>query len=329
MTADDIRNLVAEASLAPSVHNVQPTRWRIEADGATLFEDLRRRLPAADPRNHDAAISLGAAAEGFRLAASRAGWDVAMTMIEGDPVDGLRPVARLRLTAGGTADPLAAYVATRASYRGAFAKVVEADRVAAAALAAQDAAILADPATLADAGRQLDAASWCYMRDDAFRHELLSWMRLSRRDPDWAHDGLNAEAMAMGAVAATGARLVLGPLFAPLARVGLARPLLAEGRRIARDAAVVLFYRPEGETPFDSGAHFYRLWLRIEAAGFGAAVLAALADDAQANAWARTVGSIPDGHRLINAFRIGRRLPGLVIPRARLRLDELLISKAA
>ena len=327
MNDDTIHALIVEASLAPSVHNVQPARWRVEADGATLFEDLRRRLPAADPHGHDAAISLGAAAEGFRLAASRARWTVVITPLETPAAGTMRPVARLRLAPGGAADPLAAIVTTRVSHRSAFATTDGADRTAAAFLAAHDTTVLADPATLAEAGRQLDAASWSYMRDGGFRRELLSWMRLSRRHRDWSRDGLNAEAMAMSPVAATGARLVLGPLFAPLARIGLAKPLLAEGKRLSGDAAVILFHRPATETPFDSGAHFYRLWLRIEAAGFGAGVLAALADDAQANAWARAAGSVPVGHRLINAFRIGRRPHGAIVPRARLPLADLLIPQ--
>ena len=70
--AIDRRALVTEAKLAPSVHNVQPARWRFEGDDALiLFEDTTVRLPVGDPRGNDAGISLGAAAEGLRLAAGR------------------------------------------------------------------------------------------------------------------------------------------------------------------------------------------------------------------------------------------------------------------
>lgn len=327
MTAESIHALIAEAALAPSVHNVQPARWRIEKDGATLIEALDRRLLAGDPSGRDAAISLGAAAEGFRLAASRRchGVDIEMLREIGD--GSLRPVARLRLVeGGGTPDPLAEVVAQRRSFRAAFAKTTPADRAAAAALAGDDTAVISDDASLREAGAQLDAASWAFMRDNGFRGELRSWMRLSRRHPDWARDGLNADAMAMGPVAATGAGLVLGPLFAPLRALGLARPLLAEGERLAGDAAILIFHRPAVESSFDSGAHFYRSWLRIEAAGFGANVLAALADDAAAAAWARSVAAIPEGHRLVSSWRIGRVPPGKAVARARLPLDELILS---
>ncbi len=329
MTADEITGFIAEASLAPSVHNVQPARWRVEADGATLFEDGSRRLAVADPRGHDALISLGASAEGFRLAAGRAGYGVDTELLDWPAIGCLRPIARLRLTLGSEADPLAAIVTSRASHRGAFVPVGDAAREAASALVADDATVLASPKLLLEAGRQLDAAGWTFMRDDGFRHELLSWMRLSRRDPNWSRDGLNAAAMAMGRMEATGAGLVLGHLFSPLASAGLAKPLLAEGSRIAKDTAIVLFHRFDGEAPFTSGAHFYRLWLRIEAAGFGAAVLAALADDAEANAWASEVGRVPAGHRLVNAFRIGRRPAGRTAPRARLPIGEILVSTTA
>ncbi|MBV1703138.1 MAG: hypothetical protein KGQ46_15135 [Hyphomicrobiales bacterium] len=329
MTAEEITSFIAEASLAPSVHNVQPARWRIEIDGATLFEDSTRRLPAADPKGDDIAISLGAAVEGFRLAASRAGYGLDIELLDSLTVDRLRPVARLRLTTGTLVDALAAFVTTRASHRGAFTVADEAERSAATALRSDDTAVLIKQSLLIEAGQQLGAASWTFMRDDKFRHELLSWMRLSRRDPRWSRDGLNAEAMAMGSIAATAASFVLGPFFLPLARIGLAKPLLAEGSRVAKDTAVVLFHRPKGEARFVSGAHFYRLWLRIEEAGFGAAVLAALADNAQANTWACVAGNIPSDHRLINAFRIGRRPAGQSILRARLPLNELLVSIVA
>lgn len=325
MMREEIAALAAEAALAPSVHNVQPARWRIEDDGATLFEDPARRLPAADPTGHDAAMSLGAATEGFRLAAGKIGRGLAVERLKGGESDPLRSVARLRLVGTVDEDPLAAWVDTRSSFRGSFAKPSAADRGDAAALAGEDAAVLADPAILKIVGRQLDGASWRFMREAAFRRELLSWMRLSRGHPGWMRDGLNAEAMAMGPIAAKGAGLVLGPLFGPLTLVGMAKPLISEGGRIAKDAAVILFHRPVGEDPFDSGGHFYRLWLGIEAAGFGAAVLAALADDPDTNAGAKAAAGIPQDRRLVSAFRIGRRPAGPVAARARLPLGELLI----
>ncbi|WP_315760286.1 hypothetical protein [Sphingomonas sp. Y38-1Y] len=321
----DRRALVAEAALAPSVHNVQPARWRlVDDDGLALFEDVRCRLTVGDPRGNDAGISLGAAAEGMRIAAGRHGLALVPVGVPGDEAM-LRGVAGWRLVAGGEGDPLAAAVEARRSWRGKFAAPSPEDRRAAAALAADDAAVLTDPATLKRLAKRYDAASYGFMRERGFRGELLSWMRLDRGHPRWATDGLNAEAMAMGSIEARGAALVLGPGFRLLDRIGLARPLLAEGAKIAGAAGLVVFHRPADEAPFDSGAAFYRLWLRIEAAGFGAAVLAALADDQEAAAAVVRAAGLGEDRRIVSAFRIGRRPIGEQPARARRPIDELLV----
>lgn len=328
MSGIDRRALIDEARLAPSVHNVQPARWRLDGeDGLLLLEDLACRLTIGDPGGNDAGISLGAAAEGLRLAAGRAGLSpVAEEIAPTDAEEGLRPVARCRFVpVASMPDPLAAHVIARRSWRGKFEAPSAADRQAAAALADSDAAVLTDPGMLAVLARSFDAASFGFMRERGFRGELLSWMRLDRRHPRWSRDGLNAEAMAMGRVEAWGAGLLLGSGFAAFDRIRLARPLLAEGSKIAGAAGLVVFHRPADEPPFESGRHFYRLWLKLEAAGFGAAVLAALADDPAAAAQVVELAGVPAGHRVVSAFRIGRRPAGAMPGRARRPIDEVLV----
>jgi len=326
MSQVDREALVAEAMLAPSVHNVQPARWRLAgADGLQLFEDPGCRLTVGDPGGNDAGISLGAAAEGLRLAAGRVG----LVLVPAEPPaaePGLRPVAGYRLVPSEEApDPLASHVEARRSWRGTFAKPGAADREAVSALACENAAVLVDPEVLGGLARRFDRASFGFMRESDFRGELLSWMRLTPRHPRWSRDGLNAEAMAMGRVEAWGAGLLLGRGFAAFDRIGLARPLLAEGAKVAGAAGLVVFHRPSDEAPFDSGAHFYRLWLRLEAAGFCAAVLAALADDREAAAEVARIAGVPEGRRVVSAFRIGRRPAGAMLGRARRPIAEVLV----
>ena len=319
-----ILSLIEQAMLAPSVHNVQPARWRIDGDTLILIEDVARRLSVGDPTGHDAAISLGAAMEGLRLAASCHGLTVTTDSADAPSLpEPYRFVTRCRFAEGGVADPLADFVQSRTSYRASFAQPDSNDVLRVEALSASDATIVADPIALTRLARQYDAASYGFMQQPGFRQELLSWMRLSQRHPDWARDGLNADAMALGRLEALGAGLVLGPLFTPLHRMTLAPSLLAEGVKLAEAAAVVLFHRPADENPLESGAAFYRLWLRIEQAGFGAAVLAALADDRETAAALQTGYAVPPQHRLVSAFRIGRRKPHQHASRARLPLEEI------
>jgi hypothetical protein len=222
-------------------------------------------------------------------------------------------------------DPLADQVEVRASWRGDFATASAVDRESAARLATTDCAVITDPGSLIEASRIFDAASYGFLRDSAFRGELRTWMRFTRRHPRWDRDGLNAAAMVLGRVEAIGASVVLGPAFGILDRIGIASGLLAEGKKVASASGLVVFHRPTEEAPFDSGAHFYRLWLRIEAAGFGAAVLAALADDPAAARRIVQMAGVPDGHRVVSAFRIGRRPAGATVPRARRGLAEILV----
>ncbi|HEX4847252.1 MAG TPA: hypothetical protein VFV30_03850, partial [Novosphingobium sp.] len=324
MTSDRLRNLVAAASASPSVHNVQPARWRIDGAGLVLLEDRTRRLAVGDPSGHDAAISLGAAAEGLVLAAGREGLVATVERLP-DSGEAMPAIARFSFSPGTPSDPLAAHLESRASWRGAFAPPEPADREAAAALTAEDRTVAASPEDIAWLAAQCDEASYGFMRNGGFRAELRGWMRLSRGHPDWARDGLNAEAMRLSGVEALGAGLVLGPLFRPLAALGLAPHLLAERKSFDAAAGVALFHRPSGEDPFESGRHFHRCWLALEAAGFGANVLAALADDKAIAARIAERFGIGPQRRLVSAFRFGRR-SGSGFPRARLPLSEVLLS---
>lgn len=325
MTADVIRTIVAAAMASPSVHNVQPARWMVEGETLVLLEDTARRLTAGDPRGNDAAISLGAAAEGAVIAASGAGLATRVERLSGTDAGGLRPFARLTFATGAAPDPLLAVLETRASWRGGFLPPNAQDRAAAKALAGEDRVILCDPAVIAEAAAQYDRASYGIMRGHAFRAELRHWMRLSPRHRDWARDGLNAAAMQLSGVEAIGAGAVLGPLFAPLSALGLAPALLAEAKSFANAAAVVLFHRPASEDPFDSGRAFHRLWLEVDAGGLGGNVLAALADDPAASTSLCTAHGIAKDRRLLSALRIGRR-DGAPFARARLPLSEVLLD---
>ena len=324
MNPHQLRQLVEAAIASPSVHNVQPARWRIHGAGLVLLEDTSRRLPVGDPSGNDTAISLGAAAEGVAIAASGLGY---ATHIERTAADTgpLREVARLSFAPGGQPDPLLPVLSQRASWRGSFRAPSSADRIRALGLMTPDLAVNVEPERIDAIAARYDSASYAIMRDARFRQELRHWMRLRRDHPHWSRDGLNADAMQLSPLEATAAGAVLGPLFAPLDAIGVAPHLLAERKGFANAAAVGLLYRPVGEDPFESGRAFHRRWLAIEAAGFGANVLAALVDHrATATAMASEIGLGPDG-RLVSAFRIGLRDGNGFTP-ARLPLTQVLLD---
>ena len=73
LSADEVRDIVATAVRAPSLHNTQPWTFRLTASGIELRADLRRQLPATDPTGRELLISCGAALFGARLAIHRLG----------------------------------------------------------------------------------------------------------------------------------------------------------------------------------------------------------------------------------------------------------------
>ena len=61
------------ARLAPSIHNSQPWRWRVEPRAVRLYADLRRWLPVTDQDGRDLMLSCGAALHHLRVALAASG----------------------------------------------------------------------------------------------------------------------------------------------------------------------------------------------------------------------------------------------------------------
>ena len=321
-------SLVREASRAPSVHNVQPARWRFGADGTvTLFRALDRVLPVADPTGHDVAVSLGAAFEGMAIALSRAGLTLGAPMPEREArADGCEAVVRATITRGGETDPLAPWVHERRSHRGKFAAPRPGDRAAIAALGADDVRVVITPDEINAVAPLHDAATWKFESRAEYHAELWSWLRLSPADPRYRRDGLNADCLALSPLERRAARLLLRPAsFALLTRLGVARTLIAESRQVKSAAAVVLFTPRVTDAPFDVGRRFYRLWLSIAAAGMCAVPMSASADDPGVRGILAACYGVPDDRRIANVLRVGRAPAGGVAESGRLPVEELLV----
>jgi nitroreductase len=327
-STDDIAALAAEANLAPNVHNTQPTRWRLEAEGSVLvLEDTTRRLTVGDPSGRDAAISHGAAIEGFAMASAARGIGVCVEPLERPADHGLRPVARLTLNFNGAAetDELRAFVPVRRTYRGAFVPTGQPSALDSLA-AVEDVRLVRTPEGVARLAQLNDAASLGVFRDRAYRAELLSWMRLSRRDPRWSVDGLNAEAMEMSGVVAAAAGVVLRPgIFEALDRIGAVRLFVAEVDVVKSAQAVALFHRPVTEGPLQTGRRFYRLWLEFARLGLSASPMAVLADNEFTRAIIAREFQLPADRRLITTFRLGIAPSRKLSPKPRLPAAALVV----
>src|SRR3954468_21772097 len=70
---------VHTATTAPSLHNSQPWRFRIDGPAVEVYADPRRRLEVVDPAGREQLISLGAAVYTLRLAIQQAGYQCELT----------------------------------------------------------------------------------------------------------------------------------------------------------------------------------------------------------------------------------------------------------
>ena len=337
LALETLRAIVAEAALAPSAHNVQAARWAARASDQriVLLRDPSRNLPVADPTGRDDRAGLGAAFEGFALAAGMRGLQVvdlawaadAHRSVGAPMIRGFDVVATFRLTVGGAGDPLAPWVLHRRSWRGAMQN----DAAASAALArlrddpdARDAHVLGDDMAHVVA-RLVDDATWAFERQRAHHAELWRWLRLDPRDPAYHRDGLTADAMLLSELERAAARILMRPgVFRILQRTGLGRALVAESGA-TRTAAGFICYCPAVEaSDYEVGRGLYRTWLAATRAGLVLAPMSAIADHPHSRAVIEARLSLGGGRRLAQIFRAGTidRTP----PKSpRLPVEELLI----
>lgn len=316
-----LERIVDRARLAPSVHNVQPTRWSLDDAGRILLLDSPSiRLPVADPSGRDILISHGAALEGTLIAFAEAGW-AGEVEAEGDS----GALAAICVTRDTVADAMPE-VDRRASWRGAFLRPSDPSALDRLERASPDLVLVRGEPEIRRIAALGDDASMHFLRDVRHRRELLQWMRLTRAHPQWDSDGLSAEAMALSPIEARAAGLVLGPLFGMLDRVGLARILLSERAKTAGAPAIALFFRPRGEAALDSGRAFYRAWLEFERHGFAACPISVLADWEETNRLLSAQYSPSADLALLSVFRIGERPAGSRMGRSRKPSEALIVS---
>lgn len=332
MTREEELALAADANRAPSVHNIQPARFRFETDSILVLEDRSRRLWIGDPEGKDNEKSLGAASEGLVLALSERGKGAIVEETQGPRGEAaaktLREVARVRLTGAAQRDGLAPYAATRASYRGAFARPDNAARAALERVGevCPDLRLVSEGQAIAQVATMFDAASMRVLRERDYRGELVSWLRLRQSHPAYRRDGLSSEHMALSEFGALGAGLVMGKAFSLLDRLGLAAPLLAESAKVKGAAGIGLFHRPRAEPEFDTGRRFYRVWLEIERQGLALCPMSVLADLPDVATHLLDQFKVGGERKLVTVFRIGQRPPSYrQPPRARLPAEELLV----
>lgn len=190
--------LLQYAVLAPSSHNTQPWRFRLEAGRILLYADRSRALPVNDPSDRELTISCGCALMNLRVAAARVGLAahlqalpdagdtdlLAVIDLEPDATDqtdaGLFPSITGRRTwrkafrARDVPGEILQYLSAAAGAEGDWFKVIDRDT---------------DRRDIAELVAEGDAIQWV---NADWRRELAAWMRPRRTGDGLTVPGLLA-----------------------------------------------------------------------------------------------------------------------------------------
>lgn len=323
MDSDSFRQIVSRAALAPSIHNAQPARWRLVGDAIWIGAALSVTLPQADPSGAAIGLSCGAAVEATALALSQDGYAASVTDVWADDDkhswSGHRMAAVINITKDRATDGLAAHLASRFTWRGAFSPKPP----ALFGWSRADTVLVLDQPTKTWIAGLNDTASLGVLRKAAFRQELLSWFRLTADHPRADFDGMNLGALGMTPSAGSKLRLGFGPLWRLLDLLGRTGPLTAQAEITQTAALIGCFHRPSDESPIAQGRAYLRMLLEAASLGLAGWPMAALTDDADAGEQIVSQLSIPPGRSLIQVIRFG--VPtGPQPKRARRPLSELI-----
>jgi nitroreductase len=270
-----LRFLLSYAVLAPSGHNAQPWRFRLQQPATLeLRADRGRALPVVDPADRELTISCGAALANLRCAAAALGEALSVAVLP-DPAE---PDLLARIVATGACPPdirmarLLRAISARRTTRQAFAPDSVPEPVRAAAIAAAESAgdtrvhWIDAPAGRHDLALLIAEGDRIQMADPAFRRELASWMRTRHSA---RRDGLSAAGFGMPDILSGLAALVLRSF-------DLGEGQAARDAALAEGAPVLAVLATEGDTPRDwmsAGEALERLLLVLTADGLTASYL--------------------------------------------------------
>lgn len=193
--AERRETLVHYAILAPSGHNTQCWRFRVEEGAISILPDPTRRTPVVDPDDHHLYVSLGCATENLCLAARAMGFSAkAEFRPRGDGE------IRVSLTPGvAEVSPLFEAIASRQCTRSDYDGTPLSDEDLAMLEAAGNGrdvsvALLTDGETIERALGFILDANTRQLKNPAFRRELEDWVRFNDAEAVDKGDGLSGRA---------------------------------------------------------------------------------------------------------------------------------------
>lgn len=98
---------------------------------------------------------------------------------------------------------------------------------------------------------------------------------------------------------------------------------MTEAPQISSATGLLVVFKQPGLSPLENGRNFYRLWLKLTAAGFYACPLSGLVDHPEGR---KQLEVRFDNKSVLNVLRVGRALPEKLYTSPRLPVSETLMG---
>jgi hypothetical protein len=212
----DARELIRHATLAASSHNTQPWKFRIRKDSITILPDLSRRCPVVDPDDSHLYKSLGCAAENLVHAAAAQGF---LADVRFDAGDNAIHVFLKRDASAAVTDlyrAISKRQCVKTAYDGTPIGAEELDKLKIAGEGPSIRTIM----LLSDEQKEMvvefvTRGNVAQLTDQAFRNELVSWIRFNPAEAMREGDGLAGRTSGQPALPRWLARFIIGLVLTP------------------------------------------------------------------------------------------------------------------
>lgn len=271
-----MREICRYGTLAPSVHNTQPWRFKLAGPAIEVFVDPASILQEGDPTRRELWLSMGACLENLCLAAGSLGYKTGLkTDAHGDFDQ--RPVAVLKLSksAGGDKEWLKAIeerVSDRFSYRSKPVSQNLLNKIS-GSWQSKSVKVMAtgDPELLTTLGELTEKGLSVALGFPGFRKELSELVHFNWQRPKVGMPGYTLTRGTLGSVLEK-ASLATG--------LGSRKKAVEDGRLIAAGPAVIMTFT-SGDTPLywlEAGRAFQHALLQAALLGLHTATVAAVVE---------------------------------------------------
>lgn len=236
----DFEFLVSQAVKAPSGHNTQPWLFKLLPEAIEIHPNFEKSLPVVDPDNRELFVSLGCATENLCIAASKKGYQTAISVSE----KGIITISLVKKEV--KPNPLFEQIPLRQTNRSIYSgKIPKKDIEVLQNLPSE---VEIKYYFYENGSTEFDTISKfvfrgnsLQMQNEAFKNELKSWMRYNKKHQDQTQDGLSYAVFGAPNVP----RFIAKPIMAMA--INEKSQNKADGKKIASSSHLVLF-TSEGNT---------------------------------------------------------------------------------